>query len=97
MSRGSFGQRVKAAEAPEMMVPEVKPTTTEYTIKPALVVAKLKQNITTAVVIPPTMNAFNRPNLSANMPGMTRPNVDAAFKIASKYPERVALMPLDTA
>lgn len=97
LSRGSLGQREKAAADPEMMVPEAKPKTTEYTIKPALVVAEFIQKMTIPVTRPPSANIFNRSYLSASTPGMIRPNVEAALIIGSMYPASVGSMPLVTA
>ena len=97
MSRGSVGQRLKAAEAPEMIVPEQKPKAIEYTTNAAVVFAWFKQRMMIPVITPPRASMFNRPNLSARMPGIIRPKVEAAFRIASKYEANVASMPLDTA
>src|SRR5271155_2428965 len=97
MSRGSLGQMVKAAEPPEIIVPEEKPKATEYSTNAAVVSALFKQKMTMPVIMPPSASMFNRPYLSASIPGMIRPNVEAALTIASKYEASVASMPLVTA
>lgn len=86
-----------AAEAPEMIVPDQKPNTTEYTINAGLDTGLFRQNMIMPVIVPPKDSTFNRPNLSAKTPGMTRPNVEAAFKMAIRYEARVGFMPRDTA
>src|SRR5436190_11316742 len=97
MSLGSLGQREKTAEAPEIIVPEENPKATEYTTNAAVVFALFINKMTMLVITPPSVNMFNRPYLSARTPGMIRPNVEAAFIIASKYEASVASMPLVTA
>lgn len=97
MSRGSLGQTVKAAEPPEIIVPEENPKATEYSTDAAVVSALVKQKMTMPVIMLPSASMFNCLNLSASTPGMIRPNVEAALRIASKYEASVASMPLVTA
>lgn len=83
-SRGLLRQTVKAAATPEMIVPEVKPNTTAKTIKLAFVLALLMQNAVIPVEKPPSANALMRPYLSARIPGIIRPKVDDALRMANK-------------
>lgn len=55
------------------------------------------QNTTIPVEIPAKANIFSRPNLSASIPGIMRPNVDEALMTASRYDANVAFIPLETA
>ena len=97
MSRGSLGQTAKAAELPETIAPQKNPKTTENSTNVTVVSALFKQQMTTPVITPASASMFNRPNLSASTPGMIRPNVAAALRIASKYEAVIASMPLVTA
>ena len=95
--RVSLTIEVKAAVPPEMIVPEVKPNAIEYTTNPAVVLAWSKHKMVMPVLIPAIARILKRPNLSARIPGMTRPNVDAALRIASRYEASVTSMPCITA
>ena len=74
----------KAVVAPEMMVPEENPNATEYPISPAVDVAELIHMTTTPVATLPSAKILSLPYLSARTPGITLPNVDAAFRIADR-------------
>lgn len=90
-------QSVKAADPPETIVPVANPTASEYTIKAGVDLASFKQKITIPVVIPPIVSTFRRPNWSASIPGIMRPKVEAALRIASRYEASVAFIPRVTA
>ena len=63
----------------------------------ALDFAEFMQKIAAAVAKIPNAKIFSRPTLSANIPGIMRPNVDAPLRIAAKYPASVVFIPLLTA
>lgn len=97
MLRGLFVHREIAADAEDMIVPDTKPKRTEYTMMAILVLGSLIQNTMIPVEIPANANVFSLPNLSARIPGMTRPKVDEALIIASRYDANVMLIPFETA
>lgn len=53
-------------------------------IRAAVDAAAFMQKIIIPVVRAPREKMFNRPNLSARIPGMIRPNVEAMFVIARR-------------
>lgn len=80
-----------------MIIPEVNPNTTEYTTRAAVDFALFIQKMTIPLTMPAAAIMFKRPNLSAKIPGMIRPKVDAPLRTATRYEASAASMPLMTA
>lgn len=90
-------QTEKAADAPEMMVPEKKANATAYNTSAAVLFTVVMISTRMPVINPPRPKTFSLPYLSAIMPGMMRPNVEAALRMARRYDARVGFIPVDTA
>ena len=79
---GSFGTCANDAVINDTIAPEKNPYSAEKTMIDALVVIRCQQRMRIPVQRPAKKSKFSGPNLSASMPGITRPKSDMPFKIA---------------